>query len=465
MYAKIEVMDRMRIKEVFGRRELFCWCLVGLFLFLIIVIAVIFGTSLFSGGEADNKVPVMSIFLNDTDLETINNGEKNIKYDGNKLILAQDGEEIEYDDVEIKGRGNASWGMDKKSYRIKFDKRIDLLGLGRVKKWALISNGIDSSLLRNDLMHEIASLVYDNYNIRGDYVELHVDDENLGLYYLSKMPYVDKESVNLKDPLGILVEVDNAYCTGEEKWYRTINVGDCVVVKDVVNDDNKELAMEVFLEKYNDLEEAILVGDYEKILELADAESWAKYYLISDFASNPDISITSWYLYMDGEDDKIHAGLVWDFDAAFGNRNWSNLEESFYQPINIMSRMGYVFEKKEGYDGTGGDCMFEIDETTEDAKMISRTMCYLVDIPEFRSLIGEIYDDKLSPKRGIIGDYIMERAEYIRESALLNNLKWEAGDYDAEVKYLLWWIGERFEFMDSVYGKRAMMMRNLTRIF
>ncbi|MBR0303934.1 MAG: CotH kinase family protein, partial [Clostridia bacterium] len=60
-------------------------------------------------------------------------------------------ESVEYNGaIQIKGRGNTSWTMPKKPYRIKLDKKADLFGLGANKNWVLISNYLDESLLRNN---------------------------------------------------------------------------------------------------------------------------------------------------------------------------------------------------------------------------------------------------------------------------------------------------------------------------
>ena len=52
---------------------------------------------------------------------------------------------------EIKTRGNASLGWDKKSYTLKFDVKQKLVGIGEGKNrnWVLLSNHCDQSLIRN----------------------------------------------------------------------------------------------------------------------------------------------------------------------------------------------------------------------------------------------------------------------------------------------------------------------------
>src|SRR3954451_2485375 len=56
-----------------------------------------------------------------------------------------------------KGQGNSSWTFAKKSYTVKLDKKVDLCGMGASKKWALVANHYDKSLLRNSLAGFIGS--------------------------------------------------------------------------------------------------------------------------------------------------------------------------------------------------------------------------------------------------------------------------------------------------------------------
>ena len=214
-------------------------------------------------------------------LKEIQENGKDIKYGGNQVEIFDDGITISYDNVEIKGRGNFSWNADKKSYRLKFDEKVDLFGMGKKKKWALIANSVDDSLMRNDLAYYIANLLGEDQP-QGKFVEFVVDDEDLGVYYLIPSMEIDKLAVDLRDPEGVLAEVDNVYCEAEEKWWVADN-GDCLTVKDIVTEDLTDEVMEDFLEDYNDLLVALERKDFEAVGEIVDMESFARYFLISEF--------------------------------------------------------------------------------------------------------------------------------------------------------------------------------------
>ena len=133
----------------------------------------------------DRGVPRMNITLNGVSLEEINAGSKDVKYEGNWLDLYEGDEKtLEASGVRVKGRGNATWewAPDKKPYKIKFEKKVDLFGLGKAKKWNLLANYMDDSNLRNDTAFYIANMLGMEYAYSGKYVELYVDGEYRGLY-------------------------------------------------------------------------------------------------------------------------------------------------------------------------------------------------------------------------------------------------------------------------------------------
>ena len=409
--------------------------------------------------KAEQSLPVLKINLSNTTLAEINSGDKKTEYGVDTLVLDVGGEELIYENVSLRGRGNFSWTADKKSYRVKFDGKVDLLGMGKKKKWALIANSVDGTLMRNDLAYYLAELVGDDFPLRGEFVELMVDEEDIGVYYLIKTMEIDKQAVYLKEPKGILVEVDNVYCEGGEDWYKAEN-GDCLVIKDAVKEDEKEVAMGEFLESYNNFARVVSRGDLAGVEELVDVESFAKYFVLSEFTANPDAYITSWYLYKDGEFDKIHAGLAWDFDAAFGNKDWGGWPEEYYEPTMDLARFRYAFEP----DGTAY-CGFNKNKTIRTTVNVSWVMCDFLKIPEFRERISRVYLETLAAKREEILGYIESKAKSIRKEAMLDAKLWGKTDFDESVDYLVDWVKRRFDFFEEEYVIRKFdLQRNKRKL-
>lgn len=417
------------------------------FMFVLFILVIFWGVLTGKKVEetTEKSLPVMKISLLGTSLKEIQENGKDIKYGGNQVEIFDNGITISYDNVEIKGRGNFSWNADKKSYRLKFDEKVDLFGMGKKKKWALIANSVDDSLMRNDLAYYIANLLGEEYQPQGKFVEFVVDDEDLGVYYLIPSMEIDKLAVDLRDPEGVLAEVDNVYCEAEEKWWVADN-GDCLTVKDIVTEDLTDEVMEDFLEDYNDLLVALERKDFEAVGEIVDMESFARYFLISEFTADPDAYATSWYLHKDGADDRIHAGPVWDFDAAFGNRSWGDWPGEFYEPTTVMGRFEYTYEKKKE-----GICPYNKERTLKETINISWVMCDLLEMEEFQELVREVYLEDFRDKKEMIKEHILETVAEISVAARRDAEQWGKGDFDGEVSYLVWWVEKRFELFDGLF--------------
>ena len=417
----------------------------------ILVLAVIGGVLLKMGLEKqaeDDKypnrgLPVIEINLDGVSLAEIDGGSKETKYEGNELVVRDSGGVSSYDEVEVKGRGNGTWwGTEKKPYQVKFDEKVDLLGLGRARKWYLITNMYDGAYIRNDVAQYLAGMLGADYGLRGEFVELYIDNEYRGMYYLTRAVEIDKEVVNLKDAWGVLVELDNIYGT-DEKYYMS-GGGDKLTVKDIVNEDVEEAVMAEFLRMFNRLEVAVDQGDYATMVEVADMESFAEYYLLNEFTANPDAYWTSFYMHKDGIDDRIHAGPGWDYDLALGNRMWGNwLGDIVYSPTEVMARKKELFP--EGfYDISGlGD---------ESSLLLSKLMFKMMDVPEFRAEVERVFRERLSGRELELEMVILRDVEKVRMAAKADGERWDKSDFDAEAEYLLDWVRIRYEHSEQEYG-------------
>ena len=392
--------------------------------------------------EEKKEIPTMKISLEGTSLAEVQENGKNVKYEGNEVEIVEGEEILDFSNVEFKGHGNFSWNAEKKSYRIKFEKKVDLFGMGKSKKWLLIANSVDDSLIRNDLAYFMAGYFENDFQGTGEFINLEIDGEDLGVYYLLPVIEISKSKVDLRDELGVLVEVDNVYCEQEERWWRAKN-GDCLTVKDSVMEENTEEAMKKFLEAYNKMVKAIAKKDFEAVSEVIDIQSFAEYFIMSEFTSNPDAYVTSWYLYKDGEGDKIHAGVVWDFDAAFGNKSWGKHSEEFYSPETGWARFREMYGKNEL--GEFDKSQLKI-ETSLNVSFVIYDLCKM---PEFLEVAKEVYLRDFRDRKEEIIDYIYQRAEEISEAAERDAEIWEKGSFREGIEYLVDWIERRFEFFNE----------------
>ena len=83
---------------------------------------------------------------------------------------------------QIKGRGNSTWYHLKKPYNIKFDKKTGLLGMDKAKKWTLLANYLDLTLLHNACGFELGEDFGLPYTSQYRWVDLYINGDYLGNY-------------------------------------------------------------------------------------------------------------------------------------------------------------------------------------------------------------------------------------------------------------------------------------------
>ena len=124
--------------------------------------------------------------------------------------------------LEIRGRGNWTWnGFEKKPYRIKLASKTAILGMKKSKHFALMANADDElSGLRNAVGYELARMIGMPWSPTAKPVEVVLNGEYIGLYFLTETVRVDSDRVDIveqedeeTDALAItggwLVEIDN----------------------------------------------------------------------------------------------------------------------------------------------------------------------------------------------------------------------------------------------------------------
>lgn len=132
--------------------------------------------------------------------------------------------------TEIRGRGNSTWNMDKKPYRVKLNKSVDVLGMPKNKHWVLLANYSDKTLMRNELAFEISRCMGFVYTPRMKYVDVMLNGNYIGNYMLGEHIRIDENRVNIAELKsgdtnitgGYLLEIDSrAHEDPEAVWFRT----------------------------------------------------------------------------------------------------------------------------------------------------------------------------------------------------------------------------------------------------
>lgn len=135
-----------------------------------------------------------------------------------KLIVPEDSTYSEaqlYDgDMEIRGRGNSTWMTAKKPYKIKLDKKTDLLGMGKSKHWVLLANYYDTTLMRNSLAFDTAKTM-GFLTMDCVHVEVYLNGEYQGNYQLCEQIRVANDRVEIHDWEHAAEDLAEALCAEE----------------------------------------------------------------------------------------------------------------------------------------------------------------------------------------------------------------------------------------------------------
>ncbi len=83
---------------------------------------------------------------------------------------------------EIRGRGNSTWSMPKRPYRLKLTAKRAMLGMPSSKHWVLLADYADASLLRNELAFKLGQSTALAWTPRQRAVEVVLNGELQGVY-------------------------------------------------------------------------------------------------------------------------------------------------------------------------------------------------------------------------------------------------------------------------------------------
>ena len=121
-----------------------------------------------------------------------------------------------YDSLQIRGRGNSTWGLRKKPYRLKFHSKEKFLGKGyaKAKSWTLLANAGDKTLIRNAVTSAMGEFMGLKFNPAYKFVDLNLNGTYLGNYQISDQVEVRAHRVNIVEqdfPLGEYSDVTGGY--------------------------------------------------------------------------------------------------------------------------------------------------------------------------------------------------------------------------------------------------------------
>ncbi len=402
--------------------------------------------------------------------------------------------------IEIKGRGNSTWGLPKKPYKIKLDSKTNLFSMGKNKHWVLLANYYDSSSLRNTLSYDLSGAldmpqtetVHTGVVFNGKYVgiyqfceQIRVDEKRVDVLNwedeakdLSKI-IATKEGLNVDDlesylaenlswttsgkfnyqgktylisnydytiPSingGYLLELDSNY--DEVSKFKT-NSNQPLMFKSpefAVSNQDMMNYVKNYIQAY---ENAVMSKDYHSMYEgnnvhyseLFDMDSLVDYWLVTELFFNEDGMKKSTYMYKD-VDDKFHMGPIWDMDWSSGASQSAAIPTDQWQTLYFPAY------------GNSNE------------PQLRQWYRYLIKDPYFVSCVKQRYEEVRNNQIADMIASIEDYRVYLKEAGASNSAIWygNTNTSEYEISKLKSWLTDRLAFMDEQFSSLSKLYASL----
>lgn len=325
----------------------------------------------------------------------------------------------------IRLRGNSTQKLPKKPFAVKLTAKQPILGMPTHKRWCLLANWLDRSMIRNLVGFETAKATTRAWtaagidkgmiwNPSGRSVELVIDGRHVGNYLLCEQIKIGGKRLNINDAYedlvadgkssnfedcGYLVEFD---VMQDETYKGVTSRGITWQLKDDVLPTDYSNKIK---NKIQGIEDAIKSGDFAAYSQLIDIPSFIDQWFVVELAMNREYTEPrSLYSYYNGGNDKLHAGPVWDFDrGTFQNPSEAQkMGSSRVKSYDAFLSSSSKVSKSGGYKENQQPCLW---------------YPLLMNDPEFVTMV--------KARWAVIYPYLLDVVNYIREYGAENALSWE----------------------------------------
>ena len=359
----------------------------------------------------------------------------------------------------IRLRGNSTAGMIKKPYKIKFDQKTSMFGQPANKKWVLLAEYIDSSLLHNYAAHYMGNqLTGIDVKMFFRHVEVYLNGKYQGVYLLtdqveerpdSRVPIeVSSSAISGATEVPFLISldandaveydgtngfyIDNNYApNSSKKYYYSIKYP-----------DNPTTAQLNYIKNYvASLDSAFLSGNMSYVQEHLDIDSLFDFYLVNELFYNRDAVHKSVYMYKP-LNDKMYFGPLWDFDWCLGapwtavltvDENEVMIQEDYFFAPRFST--AYNWAKAAVYGKYNG------------------VAAYKRALAERWEMASEVAKDTVSH----VSDYY---ENYLKQASKNNYDRWYSDEEvyadkvnESQTAYLIKFLTERIEYLDGKFAR------------
>ena len=353
----------------------------------------------------------------------------------------------------IRGRGNTTWDMPKKPYKMKFDSKVSIFGLGEDKEWVILANYADKTLLRNVVAMKLSEIVGMPWTPAMLPVEVYMNGSYLGCYTFSEHKKVSEHRVDL----DIVGESDNSGDAVTGDYYMEIEQNQdettCFYTQvcgipmmfsdpEVPTAAQLQYVKEYFRQAETALRSSNFTDPDTGWQKYIDIETFAKAYLVNELTKNIDGNMRKSSFITKKKNDKFQMYHLWDYDLALGNCNYLDDE----------------FGASDGPEG-----WFIKDYTWSRYSPLGyhyQWFTILTKDPAFCAKVKEIWNTHYDELKNIPG-FIDQMAAYMKDAQKRNFEKWNilnthvwpnvvvTGSYQGEIDYLKSFYTSRFNWLDG----------------
>ena len=312
---------------------------------------------------------------------------------------------------EIRGRGNTTWYWPKKPYLLKLNEKQHIFGMHKHKRWVLLANFMDRTLMRNLVSMKVASMTRLAWTPGCVPVELVLNGRHMGSYLLIEQVRVDNHRVAVTEMIpednaadavtgGYLLELDFHYDNPvqwidpnghNQQWGNGIPFG-------VKYPDSEEITLQqlAYIKNYvaeaaNTLYGKDFLNPDTGYAKYIDVDSFIDYWIVFEVMGNHELGNPGSVFMHKDRGGKLVAGPCWDFDWGVLSYNTSP-----------QARTGLVNRKAIWYER-------------------------LMQDPAFKSRLKSRFEELL-PQLETIPDYMDECEKLLTASAALNFRMWNPAE-------------------------------------
>ncbi len=358
-----------------------------------------------------------------------NSLEKKTGYVDTSIVVADKSGNIIDNAASIKVRGNSTAEAEKKPYNIKFSSKQDVLGMGKAKKWCLLANCLDASLMRNSVAFHVAQELGLPYTSENCFVEVWIDGVFRGCYLLTEAVEAGKTRVEIDaDGDEFMIELEKERAEGGTTYF-TNAYGLRFAFKEPEEPSaEKVAAVKATMDRITAIIDS---GDYNAVCEAIDIDSFAKFYVVNEYMRNGDFNYSSVYFFY--KNGVLYAGPAWDFDLSSGNVRDVKHVETAHAHASRGNFYPYLLKYSE----------FQ--------KKIEDTFAEYADILESVTSDGGYIDTTYQTNKAVIERNFKE-AGWIVSKRYSDYQMIPLATYEENLQYLKNWLSSRMDWIKKYYA-------------